>query len=430
MPYHKYITKKWQNGRWVYQYNENPNSKASKLRAEYNSAVKERHDTNREHNSTVKKYYKEMYISPKLQTAKDFDTKRKQALAEGRIDDAGMYYEAEREAMSEAISIKEKVSKLYIDNTKSVNEIYLKGEANQAAARNLIDRVGYMTVNALNKAANKKPAKPSNDTNPTTTSRTKYVSGHAKAPVRRRSNLSVAEQTYKKYFSHVDSNGVVLIHHGTKGMHWHQRLYQYPDGSLTPLGKLRYRKNKNGVTVASTKPSHNSSDGNSSEQPATKKMETPEVSTEKQTPKTETKQNPQNATTYVNSRALALKAIEDMSDKEVEALRNRLNNEKLIADLLKSNESKSVINQYKTADEMTDAELKSSVERFANKEKYEKAVKDLAKRNEPAEKFIKRFSKVTRSKIEDVLITQGSQFATDVVTGFFEGLAQELSKAL
>lgn len=33
-----------------------------------------------------------------------------------------------------------------------------------------------------------------------------------------------------------------LTHHGTKGMKWGQRLYQYKDGSLTPLGKKRYAK--------------------------------------------------------------------------------------------------------------------------------------------------------------------------------------------
>ena len=35
-----------------------------------------------------------------------------------------------------------------------------------------------------------------------------------------------------------------LYHHGTKGMKWGKRLYQNKDGSLTPLGKIRYRTNK------------------------------------------------------------------------------------------------------------------------------------------------------------------------------------------
>ena len=33
-----------------------------------------------------------------------------------------------------------------------------------------------------------------------------------------------------------------LMHHGIRGMKWGRRLYQYSDGRLTPLGKLRYRK--------------------------------------------------------------------------------------------------------------------------------------------------------------------------------------------
>lgn len=34
-----------------------------------------------------------------------------------------------------------------------------------------------------------------------------------------------------------------IVHSGTKGMKWGRRLYQNKDGSLTPLGRIRYRKN-------------------------------------------------------------------------------------------------------------------------------------------------------------------------------------------
>ena len=34
-----------------------------------------------------------------------------------------------------------------------------------------------------------------------------------------------------------------IVHSGTKGMKWGLRLYQNKDGSLTPLGRIRYRKN-------------------------------------------------------------------------------------------------------------------------------------------------------------------------------------------
>lgn len=37
-----------------------------------------------------------------------------------------------------------------------------------------------------------------------------------------------------------ERNEPVLMHHGTKGMRWGERLYQYPDGSLTPLGREHY----------------------------------------------------------------------------------------------------------------------------------------------------------------------------------------------
>lgn len=33
-----------------------------------------------------------------------------------------------------------------------------------------------------------------------------------------------------------------IVHSGTKGMKWGRRLYQNKDGSLTPLGRIRYRK--------------------------------------------------------------------------------------------------------------------------------------------------------------------------------------------
>lgn len=31
-----------------------------------------------------------------------------------------------------------------------------------------------------------------------------------------------------------------LKHHGVEGMHWHERKYQYLDGTLTPEGRIHY----------------------------------------------------------------------------------------------------------------------------------------------------------------------------------------------
>lgn len=42
------------------------------------------------------------------------------------------------------------------------------------------------------------------------------------------------------YVKHPSYYSGPLIHSGTKGMHWGERLYQYEDGSLTPLGRIHY----------------------------------------------------------------------------------------------------------------------------------------------------------------------------------------------
>ena len=39
---------------------------------------------------------------------------------------------------------------------------------------------------------------------------------------------------------HFDYTDVELMHHGIQGQKWGKRQYQNPDGSLTPLGRLRY----------------------------------------------------------------------------------------------------------------------------------------------------------------------------------------------
>jgi hypothetical protein len=57
-----------------------------------------------------------------------------------------------------------------------------------------------------------------------------------------------------------------LRHSGTKGMKWYQRLYQNYDGSLTPLGRLRYgvgpaRKSSGGQTGASATTKKKTSSG-------------------------------------------------------------------------------------------------------------------------------------------------------------------------
>ena len=87
-----------------------------------------------------------------------------------------------------------------------------------------------------------------------------------------------------------------LYHDGTKGMKWGQRLYQYKDGSLTPLGKLRY--GKKGLSKKSSNDS--ASD-----------------------------------TKSIKTTKLTKKKIKDMSDEEIQARINRLELEKNLAKTMK-----------------------------------------------------------------------------------------------
>lgn len=42
------------------------------------------------------------------------------------------------------------------------------------------------------------------------------------------------------YVKHPSYYSDSLVHYGKEGMHWGERLYQYKDGSLTPLGRIHY----------------------------------------------------------------------------------------------------------------------------------------------------------------------------------------------
>lgn len=52
-------------------------------------------------------------------------------------------------------------------------------------------------------------------------------------------NAYTRSYLYPESFGHSDLENF-LMHHGTKGMHWGVRNYQNTDGSLTPMGRVRY----------------------------------------------------------------------------------------------------------------------------------------------------------------------------------------------
>lgn len=116
-----------------------------------------------------------------------------------------------------------------------------------------------------------------------------------------------------------------LIHYGTPGQKWGQRLYQNPDGSLTALGRMRYLKRDGSLTKAGEK--------------VKKRLESENASVKKKY----NEDNKKNNNTYkqltgktLNRRgggkntreALSDKDIKDMSDNELQKYKNRLVNER------------------------------------------------------------------------------------------------------
>lgn len=95
-----------------------------------------------------------------------------------------------------------------------------------------------------------------------------------------------------------------LMHFGIKGMHWGQRRYQNEDGSLTPAGEARYGKKPGFLTRRKNK----------------KKMA--KVRAAKQT-----KQNK-------NWENESYSKIKNLSDKDLKARIDRLNDEKRYKDLM------------------------------------------------------------------------------------------------
>lgn len=118
-------------------------------------------------------------------------------------------------------------------------------------------------------------------------------------------------------------DNVELYHHGTKGMKWGRRLYQNKDGSLTPLGRIRYRDPKDRAEL--------------------KRQAT--IEAKKQTAKTAAEEKAEleakRAKLLKSSDAAELYKHKDLlSTEEINERINRINTEKRLSDLIPETKSK------------------------------------------------------------------------------------------
>lgn len=116
-----------------------------------------------------------------------------------------------------------------------------------------------------------------------------------------------------------------ICHHGTQGMKWGRRLYQNADGSLTPLGRMRYGSGKGKGTIKTK-------DGRTV---PTTKLETETLIKKPTTSTTETAEAKPN----YSAKARA-KNIDEMTDNELNSYLNRITLEQRYAQLTKEPEQK------------------------------------------------------------------------------------------
>lgn len=121
-----------------------------------------------------------------------------------------------------------------------------------------------------------------------------------------------------------------LYHHGTRGMKWGLRLYQNPDGTLTALGRLRYRKSDGSLTRAGKRAANRMREDYESERKLYKGL------TGKRLTYDLNKHKKQLATAK-DQDSLRNKKISEMTDDELKKEITRLSNENYLKQLRTQN---------------------------------------------------------------------------------------------
>ena len=129
-----------------------------------------------------------------------------------------------------------------------------------------------------------------------------------------------------------------LTHHGTKGMKWGIRRYQNKDGTLTPAGKKRYAKE-----MEKLKQEERILKNKQRTQAQIDKLEAKRKSIEEQKKSLNGKKEESKPATPVK------KTVKDLSDEELNALVNRMRNEKAYNDLYRELNPKQVSKGQKFA---------------------------------------------------------------------------------
>lgn len=117
-----------------------------------------------------------------------------------------------------------------------------------------------------------------------------------------------------------------LCHYGTPNMKWGRRLYQYEDGSLTPLGRLRYGKEKSNQINAMAKARKAKADKAAAQKAADEKAK---VEAEEKENYEANKQKALKSGTAAD----VLQYKGDLTNTELQSAIDRINKEKTLSDI-------------------------------------------------------------------------------------------------
>lgn len=215
-----------------------------------------------------------------------------------------------------------------------------------------------------------------------------------------------------------------LIHAGTKGMQWGKRLYQNKDGSLTPLGRLRYLKSDGNLNEAGKKYYAKEAQLLKEKKARLRNMQKADAKLAKneklreEVEKLETIEKKMQKSERVDTTPTKPKASSDMSDSELQSKVNRLRNEDAYRDL---NKKLGYNDEPKT-------ELDTQIAEMKKQKEYLELKRDIKNLTPEKENKIK---KIMDKVVDDLLIPSMVASGKTVLTNYLtEAGSLAISKSL